>query len=89
MIWFLWIVLGVFVAVATIYLAIMTQYRKGESFSLPIPLLTGLVVIHFGFGVEQIRYALLGLDSAILIFAIILRLFESRKRKSESGRESH
>lgn len=63
-------------------MAIILQYREDESFSLPLPLLAGLFVIHFGFSIEMIRYALLGLDSAIIIFALVLRLFENKKRKS-------
>ena len=82
MIWYFWIIIGVVLAIATIYLAIILQYRKGESFTLPIPLLAGLVLIHFGFGVELIRYVLLVLDSAIIIFALSLRLNENKKRKS-------
>lgn len=84
--WFLWIAVGIVVAIATIYVATMLQFRKGESFSLPIPLLAGLLVLHFGFGVELVRYALFCLDGLIILGALVFRLIENRKRKAESTR---
>lgn len=76
----LWMVIGVVVALVTIYSAILVHYRKGESFSLPFPLLIGLIILHFGFIFEPIRLGLIGFDVLIIIVAIVRRIIETKTR---------
>ena len=73
---FNWLLIGLAVAIVTLYLYVFISpaYKRGEKFSLPILPFLVLVILHLFAWAWIVRYVAFGIDGLMLAWAAIARL---------------